>query len=188
MTGGLATSSPTTLPLEACPGCDYALAGLPAEGVCPECGRAYDQETIVLYGRAGGAHANLANSTKRLLVVQIVSIGFILACVWFVRYGRQWWWILAAFAAVAYFSAVIARRRAGRRGGMAQVRMNVAGCLQDDSPEDGPNTGPLRMVAETFIAMLPSSFSMMGGPIESQKSPVPFQDKGVDSRKARKRS
>ena len=42
--------------------------------------------------------------------------------------------------------------------------MNAAGCLQDDSPEDGPNTGPLRMVAETFIAMLPSSFSMMGGP------------------------
>jgi hypothetical protein len=118
----------------------------------------------VLYGRGGGAHANLANSTKRLLVVQIVSIGVILASVWFVRYGRLWWWILAAFAAIAYFSAVIARRRAGRRGGMAQVRLNAAGFVQDDCPEDGPNTGPLRMVAELFILMLPSSFSMVGGP------------------------
>ena len=55
---------------------------------------------------------------KCLLVVQLVSIGVILACVWFVKYGRLWWWILTAFAAIAYFSAVIARRRTGRRGGM----------------------------------------------------------------------
>jgi hypothetical protein len=31
-----------------CPGCDYSLEGLPDEGVCPECGRPYDQQFIVL--------------------------------------------------------------------------------------------------------------------------------------------
>jgi hypothetical protein len=159
MTGGLAITSQTLLPLESCPDCDYALAGLPAEGVCPECGRPYDQDIVVLYGRGDGVHASLANSPRGKVVVEVACFGLCLVCLWFVGSGRPWF-VIAVLAAAAYFAAMIARRT-GRRGGMAQVRVNAAGCMQDDSPDDGPNTGPLRMVAQSFVAMLPSSFGMV---------------------------
>jgi hypothetical protein len=38
------------LRLEVCPRCDYSLTGLAAVGVCPECGREYDQFSVFLYG------------------------------------------------------------------------------------------------------------------------------------------
>lgn len=38
------------LRLDRCPDCGYLLCGLPARGLCPECGFAYDPSMIVLYG------------------------------------------------------------------------------------------------------------------------------------------
>src|SRR4051812_13894108 len=102
MTGGLAASSPTTLPLEACPDCDYALAGLPPEGVCPECGRPYDQETIVLYGRGGGVHSNPVNAPTRLLVMQIIFLCIVPAALWFRLSGIRWWAIIT-LATLGYY-------------------------------------------------------------------------------------
>ncbi len=61
------TIPPTVDPLRLshCGGCGYALNGLPDVGVCPECGKPYDQETVVLHGWARGSHANLANASSR---------------------------------------------------------------------------------------------------------------------------
>ena len=42
-----------------CARCDYPLAGLPGEGVCPECGTAYDGRFVILRGRAVGASATI---------------------------------------------------------------------------------------------------------------------------------
>ncbi len=38
-------------PLAHCPACGYSLEGLPLVGQCPECGKYYDDQTIVLYVR-----------------------------------------------------------------------------------------------------------------------------------------
>jgi hypothetical protein len=62
------TQSVTDGPLRLgiCPGCGYVLNGLPDEGLCPECGREYDQRTVVLYGWSRGLHANVTTSSARV--------------------------------------------------------------------------------------------------------------------------
>ena len=57
-----ATPPDNALRLDVCPGCAYQLEGLPPERVCPECGRAYDQKTIILYGWAAGSKAGAGNA------------------------------------------------------------------------------------------------------------------------------
>ncbi len=48
------------LRLDRCPECGYLLTGLPEQGICPECGSAYDPEMIVLYGWGAGKQATLS--------------------------------------------------------------------------------------------------------------------------------
>jgi hypothetical protein len=48
-----------------CPLCDYALVGLPAEGICPECGQGYGATEMFLYGNALGSRRNAWNNYNR---------------------------------------------------------------------------------------------------------------------------
>ena len=46
-----------------CAECGYSLRELPERGRCPECGRGYTSEELVLFGWACGKLANLTNSS-----------------------------------------------------------------------------------------------------------------------------
>ncbi|MCP4591218.1 MAG: hypothetical protein GY842_10760 [bacterium] len=46
--GGESTAADAGRHLECCPRCGYALEGLPVEHRCPECGLAYDQDTLII--------------------------------------------------------------------------------------------------------------------------------------------
>jgi hypothetical protein len=68
-----------SLRLAACPGCDFSLATLPPEGLCPECGRAYDQRFVILTGKGRGVFDYLPGGTWRGVVITFLSM---LVIVW----------------------------------------------------------------------------------------------------------
>jgi hypothetical protein len=55
-----------------CPQCGYALEGLAAVGRCPECGREYSPETLVLYGTGTGRRKEGAGLIALMFVAATV--------------------------------------------------------------------------------------------------------------------
>ena len=127
------------LRLEHCPTCGYQLEGLPAEGVCPECGRSYDDKTLVLYGWSRGTHERAMTGTRRSVVGFVALLLFQIFHVTFspgLR-GTAFGYALAA-ALVAMLLYVFWRRWAARdMPGLVQVHLSAAGCRQLDNPKAG---------------------------------------------------
>jgi len=65
------------LRLKSCPTCEYSLEMLPPAGICPECGRSYDQTYVVLTGVGRGRHDTAVGGTWRGSFGQIASVLFI---------------------------------------------------------------------------------------------------------------
>ena len=91
------------LRLDRCPDCGYSLTGLPEEGVCPECGFAYNPDMIVLYGWAGWGHGGDATRRRTVgwWIGTVLASALILSL--FGAYG--------AVLLVAYWGWMIYRRR-----------------------------------------------------------------------------
>jgi hypothetical protein len=76
------------LRLKICPGCDYSLEQLPAEGVCPECGRPYDQRVAILCGLGRGNYDAVPGGTWRGIAGPLVWVGIL---IWFLMTRLPLW-------------------------------------------------------------------------------------------------
>lgn len=63
-----------SLRLRACRRCEYLLTGLPATGICPECGSSYDERSLILYGHGVGPRANPLRKALRGLFLLLWPI------------------------------------------------------------------------------------------------------------------
>lgn len=69
------------LRLDRCPDCGYLLTGLPEQGVCPECGFAYNSDMIVLYGRASGRFSSAAANRQASVQALVALLPIVLLVV-----------------------------------------------------------------------------------------------------------
>ena len=134
-TGDLPADDP--LRLEHCPACGYALEGLAPEGVCPECGVAYDQTEVVLHGYGAGRRGDVA--TARPGVAVAVGASYVLVVAlgihsW-ARNGRRelgdllWPAVLAVCLAWSLW-----KRSTANMPGLVQVRLSPHGAVQVNNP------------------------------------------------------
>jgi hypothetical protein len=126
------------LRLSICPACGYSLTGLANEGVCPECGRAYDQRMVVLYGWGRGTHATATSAPPwvavGLLALQSVGVLNVVLSPGSSS-GERAGWLVVWLGLIAWI--LWQRRRTPDLPGLVQVHLSDAGCVQLEDPRRG---------------------------------------------------
>jgi hypothetical protein len=101
--------------------------------VCPECGRPFDRETVVLYGYARGSSANAGNARPwtAVLLVLLPAVNLLNLCV-NPSSSRA---IAVAFLSlwIAFVVWIFVRRRQTEAPGLILVHLTPAGCRQFDA-------------------------------------------------------
>jgi len=143
-TGDLPADDP--LRLEHCPACGYALEGLAREGVCPECGVAYDQTEVVLHGYGAGVNMATSRPGWAIAMAATYSLIVVLGVHGWIRQGRRdsrdlfWPAVLAVCLAWSVW-----KRATGSMPGLVQVRLSARGAVQVNNPT------PVRVKAGTVV-------------------------------------
>ena len=125
------TDPANPLRLTACIECGYSLQGLPDGGACPECGAAYDQETVVLHGWARGSHANIGNASPRIVLWFSIPLALFVSAFVMLALARQrvpWPWVIP----VLMIGLMLWRRRTGTSSTVLEVHLNPTGCVEID--------------------------------------------------------
>jgi hypothetical protein len=133
-----------------CPACGYVLVGLPRRGICPECGRAYAEDLIVLHGYARGMGADASTGRPKSLVWFGLLAAFQVAA--FLPQSGLEVWAFVVFVIVS-FGLKLWGRRSPTHPGTVQARFNRHGCVQHRNPLD-----PMYRMAITLLLVAWSVF------------------------------
>lgn len=87
-----------------CGECGYELRGLDHSGNCPECGGAYDSETIVVFGWA--QHGSLATmppvKARWIFAIGLIAVATLIISAW----REEWWMGASLFVSVGVVTAM----------------------------------------------------------------------------------
>ena len=107
---------PDLLRLGICPQCEYSLEGLPSEGICPECGRPYDQSITIVHC-LGPMSQGLQGSLTRAILISLATVTFSALRLFFPTHsGRPIFSLVAGFSIVMLILGWIDRLTSPRRG------------------------------------------------------------------------
>jgi hypothetical protein len=135
------------LRLQACPNCDYSLQTLPLQGICPECGRSYDQQFAVLTGIGRGANSNLGDWRGT------IRHAALLAFLAWIMFSAQWSWQKTAFGAVAAFALAthLYARLFSSRDPTMQLWISPRGIVQLSSTPEARQAQRVFAIVEAFF-------------------------------------
>ena len=132
------TSEPVIDPLRLshCPGCGYALEGLPPEGTCPECGGVYRPGVIVLHGFGKGVATGRTKEVVTAVVVYAAVAAFIVTD-WSRRGRFEPIDLLYPGVLVTWTAWALWKRWRSDMPGLVQVWLGPDGATQVNNPTAG---------------------------------------------------
>ncbi len=166
-----AVAPPDPLRLAFCPACDYDLAGLPVDGLCPECGRAYDQAYVVLRGRPAVDGFDRLRPAGRRIWGAVAWVAAILA--------GGWMWLHSTGPFVPVMCGLLAASWlwqwmasfSSPRPGEVLVWLSPVGMGQQRVGDPTSCAGRLQWLAPWGAAAVGAMFIVVGGPDASGVAP-----------------
>jgi hypothetical protein len=107
-----------------CTRCGYALQGLPSRGRCPECGREYSPDVLVLYGRGRGGKKTLTAPGALMMLLYALAIAAFIATDQI--FDRKYASMLHPTLAVLIFGGFICRRYMLRKQMPAESQLHLS--------------------------------------------------------------
>lgn len=145
--------------LWACPECQYSLESLPAAGVCPECGRAYDTTFIVLQDDVG-AESEPARRRARRRVMEVVLVAFMLFWVAWVYRQRAWTMVIWMLPAIAIWAVMAWNQVWTPLRARTQLWLSPLGAEQVQSTEDARRAARMQRWLRRYAQ--PVTFMVVG--------------------------
>ncbi len=169
---------PDPLRLTFCPACDYGLAGLPPTGVCPECGRAYDQAFVVLRGRPAGVGQGRLGPVGRRAWAVVGWVVTAVVLVWFWRHVHDLFVPALCVLIACSFMCQWMVRLSSPRPGQVLVWMSPAGMGQQRMADPASWAGRLErafswaMAGAAVLMMVVSGPRLQGGVVPMLMTPL----------------
>jgi hypothetical protein len=155
---------PACLKPTLCPNCAYSFDGLPAGGVCPECGRSRDADEVVFYGWGRGRHESVGTARRsRIAWVSFLSAFWLFIQSWqyfFLSKLDRLYLTMMWLPMLAIWAYAIFNRSETRHPGQVQVRLTKEGCVQY-SNLNGPSFLSQMMFAYGWVAVLAISIALL---------------------------